>query len=47
MTYFSRQAEDEAVPKLVGFIGVDGMSSFDLLGSLEAFAAAHIIDAAW
>ena len=41
MTYFSRQAVDEAAPKLVGFIGVDGISSFDLLGSLEAFAAAQ------
>lgn len=47
MTYFSRQAtEESATPKLVGFIGVDGMSSFDLLGSLEAFAAAHTVDAA-
>ena len=41
MTYFSQPAADESTPKLVGFIGVDGMSSFDLLGSLEAFAAAR------
>ena len=41
MTYFSRQTGGETAPKLVGFIGVDGMSSFDLLGSLEAFAAAR------
>lgn len=45
MTYFSRQAVDEATPRLVGFIGVDGISSFDLLGSLEAFAAAHTTNA--
>ena len=42
MTYFSQQTADESTPKLVGFIGVDGMSSFDLLGSFEAFAAARI-----
>ena len=44
MTYFSREDEDRA-PKLVGFIGFDGMSSFDLLGSLEAFAAARTTQA--
>ena len=44
MTYFSQQQPAETAPLLVGFIGVDGMSSFDLLGSLEAFAAAHTSD---
>lgn len=41
MTYYDRQRADEGTPKLVGLIGLDGTSSFDLLGSLEAFAAAR------
>ena len=44
MTYFSRQPRNEQAPKRVGFIGVDGSSSFDLLGALEAFAAARTTD---
>lgn len=44
MTYFSQQPADDPEPKLVGFIGVDGVSSFDLLGSFEAFAAARTTD---
>jgi transcriptional regulator GlxA family with amidase domain len=41
VTYFSRQQDDSAEPKLIGFVGADGVSSFDLSGSLEAFAAAR------
>jgi transcriptional regulator GlxA family with amidase domain len=41
MTYFSQQTADQTPPKLVGFIAVNGTSSFDLLGSLEAFTGAR------
>ena len=41
MTYFAQQPPEETAPKLIGFMGVDGTSSFDLLGALEAFAAAR------
>ncbi len=44
MTYFSRQSAEDTTPKLVGFIGFDGMSSFDLWGAFEAFAAARIAE---
>ena len=43
MTYFSRHSA-ETDPKLVGFIGFNGTSSFDLLASVEAFAAARSSD---
>lgn len=45
MTYFSQQPAEEFEPKVVGFIGLDGVSSFDLLGSFEAFAAARTASA--
>jgi transcriptional regulator GlxA family with amidase domain len=41
MTYYAQQPTEETAPKLVGFIGVDGASSFDLHASLEAFATAR------
>ncbi len=44
MTYFSQQSADGPEPKLVGFLGFDGVSSFDLLGSFEAFATARTTD---
>jgi transcriptional regulator GlxA family with amidase domain len=44
MTYFLQQSGDDTTPKLVGFIGFDGMSSFDLWGAFEAFAAARIAE---
>ena len=43
MTYYDRRSADDTTPKLVGFIGLDGTSGFDLLGSLEAFAAARSV----
>jgi transcriptional regulator GlxA family with amidase domain len=42
MTYYSREGSDATEPKRIGFIVVDGTSSFDLLGSVEAFAAARV-----
>ena len=42
MTYYSRQGGDATEPKRIGFIVADGTSSFDLLGSVEAFAVARI-----
>jgi transcriptional regulator GlxA family with amidase domain len=44
MTYFSRQSADDNAPKLVGFIGFDGTSSFDLMGACEAFAVARVAE---
>ena len=44
MTYFLQQSADDTTPKLVGFIGFDGISSFDLLGAFDAFAAARIAE---
>jgi transcriptional regulator GlxA family with amidase domain len=44
MTYFAQQPAEEIAPKLVGFVGVNRTSSFDLLGSLEAFAAARVTE---
>jgi transcriptional regulator GlxA family with amidase domain len=41
MTYYSRQSAEAADPKLIGYIVADGTSSFDLLGSLEAFTIAQ------
>ena len=42
MTYYlATTVSDRSRPKLIGFIGSDGTSSFDLLGSLEAFAVAR------
>lgn len=32
------------VPKRVGFVGFDGMTTLDLTGPLEAFAVAHVAD---
>ncbi len=46
MTYFSQQSAEGPEPKLVGFLGFDGVSSFDLLGAFEAFAAARTTDSA-
>jgi transcriptional regulator GlxA family with amidase domain len=45
MTYYSRQSGDAPEPKRIGFIVADGTSSFDLLGSIEAFAAAGVVGA--
>jgi transcriptional regulator GlxA family with amidase domain len=45
MTYFSRESAEDTTPKLIGFIGFDGVSSFDLLGACEAFAAARVGEA--
>src|SRR5215208_7140524 len=41
MTYFSRLTPDEKAPKLIGFLGFDGLTTPDLTGPLEAFAAAR------
>ena len=41
MTYFSNVARAEKPPRTVGFIGFDGMTTLDLTGPLEAFAAAR------
>ena len=41
VTYFSRESLDKVKPKRIGFIGINGVSSFDLLASLEAFATAR------
>src|SRR3954468_24789529 len=35
-------AADPTIPRLVGFLGFDGVASCDLTGPLEAFAAARI-----
>ena len=41
MTYFSNLAAGEKAPKSVGFLGFDGVTTLDLTGPLEAFAAAR------
>ena len=41
MTYFSRPSLDKVKPKRIGFVGINGVSSFDLLAALEAFAIAR------
>lgn len=41
MTYVSRGSLGKRKPKRIGFIGINGVSSFDLLASLEAFAIAR------
>ena len=40
MTYFSNLAAGEKATKSVGFLGFDGVTTLDLTGPLEAFAAA-------
>ena len=45
MTYYSREGGDAAEPKRIGFIVADETSSFDLLGSLEAFSMARVTGA--
>jgi transcriptional regulator GlxA family with amidase domain len=42
MTYFSQLPAEETKPKLVGFLGFDGMTTLDLTGPLEAFATARV-----
>lgn len=44
MTYFSREATKAAEPKLVGIIGADGVSSFDITTALEPFTIARASD---
>ena len=41
MTYFSNLAAREKAPKSIGFLGFDGVTTLDLTGPLEAFAAAR------
>ena len=41
MTFFSHLPAEERGPKLVGFLGFDGVTTLDLTGPLEAFAAAR------
>ena len=41
MTYFSKLVPEEKTPKVVGFLGFDGLTTLDLTGPLEAFAAAR------
>jgi transcriptional regulator GlxA family with amidase domain len=43
MTYFSNSPADPA-PRRIGFLGFDGVTTLDLTGPLEAFAAARIDD---
>ena len=42
VTYYSKLTE--TAPKIVGFLGFDGMTTVDLTGPLEAFAAARTED---
>lgn len=42
MTYFSHVEVSQTKPRLIGVLGVDGMSSFALSSALEPFAAARI-----
>jgi transcriptional regulator GlxA family with amidase domain len=41
VTYYSKLPPSEVPPKLIGFVGFDGMTTLDLTGPLEAFAAAR------
>jgi transcriptional regulator GlxA family with amidase domain len=41
MTYFSKVAVADTDPKLIGFLGFNGMTTVDLTGPLEAFATAR------
>src|SRR4051812_35003731 len=42
MTYFSKLSEQHRSPKLIGFVGFDGVTTLDLTGPLEAFANARL-----
>lgn len=44
MTYHLRPTAEDPEPRRIGFVGFDGVSSFDLFGPLEAFAAARLSD---
>ena len=46
MTYFSKLVPEEKIPRVVGFLGFDGLTTLDLTGPLEAFAAARTDDGA-
>jgi transcriptional regulator GlxA family with amidase domain len=41
MTYFSKVGPNPSLPKLIGFVAFDGMTTLDLTGPLEAFAIAR------
>ncbi|HEX8280271.1 MAG TPA: DJ-1/PfpI family protein, partial [Chthoniobacterales bacterium] len=41
MTYYSKISAAEVEPKVIGIIGVDGVSSFDVTSALEPFATAR------
>ncbi len=42
MTIFSHLASEKRTPKLVGFLGFDGMTTLDFTGPLEAFTIARM-----
>ncbi|MEP6936814.1 MAG: helix-turn-helix domain-containing protein [Chthoniobacterales bacterium] len=44
MTYFSRLRSAQATPKIVGFVGFDGLMALDVTGPLQAFATARFAD---
>ncbi len=41
MTYFSNLPHRQRAPKLIGFVGFDGVTTLDLTGPLEAFTGAR------